>query len=453
MKRFFKDGSFIMLLVMIFCSLLGVVDAGAMGAETVAGSTGGVVETGTEVTTQFSRENSEDLDLNDIERRVVKIRPMGNPLEQISRYVTRRSSKSQIHQYYSTDTLPVTAKLKTKYDEPSPNGSTQATLDTTNNGIFSKYETVIVPSVKGYTEAGIASEEFLVLYILDKTEDGKLVVTPVNGKTIGDTANSVPALAADTVLIRAGRAHNEIDMQTTTYACVPTKKTQYLQIFRAQIEESTLQKISDKEADWTFSDLEEEAIFDMKRGMNKSFWLGSRRIIYDKTNREVYLTQGIWWQAGKTFAYGTSSSDTQITENMLVDLTKKAFTGNAGNKIKIFIMGSDLMANLSKIKRDRVINDDKIVTKYGIKFKEISTNFGTLWCVHDESLDEMGFADKGLIFDANYLRKISVYELKTRDLDLRKAGSKDVDARTISEISGLVLQNPDAHVRVVPVAA
>ena len=73
--------------------------------------------------------------------------------------------------------------------------------------------------------------------------------------------------------------------------------------------------------------------------------------------------------------------------------------------------------------------------------------------VHDESLDEMGFADKGLIFDANYLRKISVYELKTKDLDLRKAGTKDVDARTISEISGLVLQNPDAHVKVVPIAA
>lgn len=451
MKDLFKNGSFIMMLVMILCSFLGVVDAGAIGAEAVAGPTGGVVETGKEVTTQFTRGNSEDLLLNDIEKRVVKIRPMGNPLEQLSRYATRRNSKSQRHQYYSTDTLPVSSKIKTKFDEST--GFSQGTIDTTNNGIYSKYETIIVPSVNGYTEAGVKSEEFLVLYILDKAEDGKLIVTPVNGKKIGDNENCIPTLNADTVLIRAGRAHNEIDMQTTTYACVPTKKTQYLQIFRAQIEESTLQKISDKEADWTFSDLEEEAIFDMKRGMNKSFWLGSRRIVYDKANKEVYLTGGIWWQAGKTFAYGASSSDLQFTESMLVDLMKKAFTGNAGNKTKIFIMGSDLMANLSKIKRDRVVNDDKVVTKYGIKFKEIVTNFGTLWCVHDESLDEMGFSDKGLIFDANYLRKIFVYELKTRDLDLRKAGTKDVDARTVSEISGLVLQNPDAHVKVVPVAA
>lgn len=451
MKKLFKDGSLIMLLIMIFCSILGVVDASALGAEAAVSEVGGMVEVGKEVTTQFSRENSEDLLLNDIERRVVKIRPMGNPLEQLSRYSTRRNSKSQIHQYYSTDTLPVSAKIKTKFEKST--GFTQATIDTTNNAIFSKYETVIVPDVHGFTELGAASEEFLVLYILDKAEDGKLIVTPVNGEKIGDNMNCVPTLEANAVLIRAGRAHNEIDMQTTTYASVPTKRTQYLQIFRAQIEESTLQKISDKEADWTFSDLEEEAIFDMKRGMNKSFWLGSRRIIYDKANKEVYLTQGIWWQAGKAFTYGTSSSDLQFTDEMMVDLTKKAFTGNAGSGVKIFLMGSDLMANISKIKRERVLNDNKTVTKYGITFEEIKTNFGRLWCVHDESLDEMGFSDKGLIFDANYMRKISVYELKTRDLDLRKSGSKDVDARTVSEISGIILQNPNAHVKVVPITA
>ena len=91
--------------------------------------------------------------------------------------------------------------------------------------------------------------------------------------------------------------------------------------------------------------------------------------------------------------------------------------------------------------------------KFTIKFKVIETNFGTLHLVHDESLDEMGFTNNGLIFDPNYMRKISIHELKTYDLDLRKSGESDVDARTISEISGLILQNPDAHVKVMPVVA
>jgi len=372
----------------------------------------------------------------------------------LARFAVRRSSKSQIHEYYSTDTIPSSAKMSGVYTEETVNGAPQVTINTTNNAIFSIYETIIVPGVKGWNEAGtVQTEEFLQLYIVDKAADGKLIVKPVNGKVIGATENSMPTIADQKVLIRAGRAHNETDMRTTTYAAVPTKKKQNLQIFRAQIEESTLAKMADKEADWSFSDLEEEAIFDMKRGMNKSFWLGAKRIIYDAKKKEVFMTGGIWWQAGKTFLYGKSALDTQFDNDMLVELCKKSFTGNAGNREKIFIVGSDLMANLSKMTIDKTMNDEKTMTRWGIKFKVIETNFGTLHLVHDESLDEMGFSANGLIFDPNYLRKISVHELKTLDLDLRKSGESDVDARTISEISAIILQNPEAHVKVMPVAA
>lgn len=452
--EFLKGGGLVMLLVMLLCAAFGVVDGSVLAADATVIAGGGVAIKGEPVTTQVVRANSDDILLNDIERKVVKIRPMGNPLEQLSRYASRRSSKSQIHEYYSTDTLPSSAKMSGVYTEESVTGAPQATINTTNNSIFSVYETLILPTVKGWNEDGTAqTDEFLQLYIVDKAADGKLIVKPVNGKAIGATENSLPTIPDQSLIIRAGRAHNETDMRTTTYASVPTKKKQYLQIFRAQIEESTLAKMADKEADWTFSDLEEEAIFDMKRGMNKTFWLGTKKIIYDAKKKEVYMTQGIWWQAGKTFLYGKSAQDTQFDNAMLVELCKMAFTGNAGNREKIFIVGSGLMANLSKMSIDKTMNDEKTMTRWGIKFKVIETNFGTLHLVHDESLDEMGFTNNGLIFDPNYMRKISIHELKTYDLDLRKSGESDVDARTISEISGLILQNPDAHVKVMPVVA
>lgn len=446
------DGSCIVLvLVLLLCGLFGVTDGGVMAAEVAAGKNGGVVEPGGMNTAQFSRENSADLLLNEIERKVVKIRPQGNPLEQIARYASQRGSKSQVVEFYSTDTIPAEAKLKIAYAEPDDNGEDQVTIDTTNNKIFSQYETIILPDVSGYDEAGtVKTGVNLVLYVVKKADDGKLIVKPINGKNIGGSENCMPELPVDVRLIRAGRGHNETDMRTTTYACVPTKKRQFLQIFRCQIEQSTLQRIADKEADWQFSDLEEEALFDMKRGMNKSFWLGVPRLLH-VDGKDVYFTGGIWWQAAKGFAYGQAADDLQFTKDMLVDLTRTAFTGNAGNKVKIFVMGSELMGNLSKITYEKVMNDEKIFTKYGIRFKEITTNFGTLWAVHDESLDEMGMSDKGLIFDADYLRKYAIYSLKVKDLDLRASGDKDVDARTISEISGLVLQNPEAHVKVFPI--
>ena len=116
----FKDSRLFGIGLMLLCILIGVGSgASAMTADVVAGEGGGVVGVGEIQSSQFSRENSEDLLLNDIEKKVVKIRPMGNPLEQISRYVTRRAAKSQIQQYYSTDVLPVKAKLSAAYTEPA----------------------------------------------------------------------------------------------------------------------------------------------------------------------------------------------------------------------------------------------------------------------------------------------------------------------------------------------
>ena len=249
-------------------------------------------------------------------------------------------------------------------------------------------------------------------------------------------------------MLRCGRAHNEVDIQTPAYAQVPTKSTQFLQIFKCQIEETTLQKIANKEVEWNFNDLEEEAIFDMKRGMNKNFLLGAKALIYDDDERAVYMTGGIYWQAKKKFVYGNTSS-TQITFDELVKLSEVSFTGNAGNKEKVFLVGSGLLTNLSLIKyEDTQKPSNTTFVKYGITFKEITTNFGTLWVVHDESFDEAGMYDKGLIIDIQFLRKYSIHELKALDLDLRKSGDRNVDARTIEEISGLVLQNPEAHIRV-----
>lgn len=125
-----------MLLVMLLCAAFGVVDGSVLAADATVIAGGGVAIKGEPVTTQVVRANSDDLLLNDIERKVVKIRPMGNPLEQLSRYASRRSSKSQIHEYYSTDTLPSSAKMSGVYTEESVTGAPQATINTTNNSIF-----------------------------------------------------------------------------------------------------------------------------------------------------------------------------------------------------------------------------------------------------------------------------------------------------------------------------
>ena len=450
---FLKKSGLLTIVVMLLCSVFGIGSGYAMTADAVPGATGGINLVGDISTEDGTRQNAPGLNLNEIERKVVVIRPMGNPLEQLSRYVTRRQSKSRIVQYYATDVLPVSTTIATAYTQPSSgNGSDRVTLNTNNNAIFSAKETIFFPSIMGWNDAGTAqTEHYLMGYITSKTTDKKLVVKIVNGPLIGSVIGA-PTIPLNTTIIRAGRAHNEIDIQTAPFANVPTKTSQYMQSFKAQIEQTTMEKIANKEADWTFTDIEQEAIFDMKRGMNKNYLAGAKAIIFDDDDKEVYLTGGILWQAGKKFIYGDVTSN-QIDFETLVKLTESAFTGNAGNKEKVFLVGSGLLTNLSLIAYGQNMkNAATTVVKYGITFKEITTNFGTLWVIHDESFDEIGLTNTGLVIDVEFLRKYSIEELHIDELDLRKSGDRNVDARTISEISGLVLQNPNAHIRVVPYA-
>jgi hypothetical protein len=448
--KMFKESGLFMLTVMLLCSLFGVVDAGAITADVIAGTEGGALAPGGINTAQFSRENSDNLLLNDIEKKVVKVNAGASVMTQLAFYATKRSATSMIQEHYLTDVLPDNTTLKTAYTAPaSGNGVEVATIDTNNNDIFSTKETIIFPGVKGYNENGTEqTEQYFMAYILKKTDEGKLSIKAVNGKKIGNTDNSIPSLAADAKILRCGRAHNEIDMRTAPYAVVPTKKVQYLQSFRCQIEESTLQKIANKEVEWEFSDLEEAAVIDMKRGMSKNFLLGIKRKIYDENRHEVFFTGGVYWQAKRKFIYG-NNPEGKFTFEELVHLSRTAFTGGNGSKRKYFLVGSDLLSELSLMEYANVQRPaNSTHVRYGITFDVMVTKFGTLYVVHDETFDDAGMSDKGLIFDNSLLRKYSIYNMKTDDLDLRKSGEKDVDARTISEVSALLLQNPEAHVQV-----
>jgi hypothetical protein len=448
--KLFKDSGLFTLIILLLCSVFGVADAGAMTAEVITLPEGGVASVNDINTDQFARENSEDLNLPDVQRKVVRINAGANPLVQFAFFANKESATSRVQELYLVDILPDNTTLKTAYTEPdSGNGVETVTIDTNNNDIFSAKETLIFTSVRGYDESGAAqTEQYFVGYILRRTDEGKLVIKAVNGKAIGGTGNSVPTLPANTVILRAGRAHNEIDMRTEPFALVPTKETQYLQSFRCQVEQSTLDKIANKEADWKFSDVEMSAVDDMKRGMSKSFLFGVKKKIYDETRREVYLTEGVYWQAGKEFLYG-ANAEGKFTYEELIYLSEMAFTGGNGIKKKYFLVGSGLMTQLSLIKYvDTYKLASSTHTRYGITFKEIETNFGKLFVVLDETFNYMGLRDSGFIFDPTLLRKHSIKEMSAFDFDLRKSGERDVDARTISEISGLWLQNRLAHVRV-----
>ena len=309
-----------------------------------------------------------------------------------------------------------------------------------------------MPSVAGTASEGGVTVP-LMLYVVSRPSDGGVEVVALNGPsrtTIDQVLHEVPLLQQGTALVRMGRAATELDVQTAQFSAMPRKASNNCQIFKMQVEESTMAKLAGKEAGWSFSDQEEAAIIDMRLGMEKSFIFGSRGKYFDPVkNENVYFTGGIWGQAPRSAELDLDT----LTEGDLIDLCSKAFTGNNGSKRKILIAGTRLMEALSKLQYSKVLSAGETRVKWGIEFKEIVSNFGTLYVLHSEVFDACGHSADGFILDPNYLTKYVHVPFQAEKLDLRASGQRNTDAVVLTEASCLVLRYPQAHIRVIGKAA
>ena len=399
---------------------------------------------GEPVTIKNIATNAPGLLRNSIDERIVKIRPMSTPLDQLSRCAESRQAGSMTVEYYSVDTKPTETTLRTAY-EGGP-GTTISddialhTLKTDNDSIFEVSDTILVPSVT--TTGG----QPLVLYCMEASKGEGIKVAPVNFLVSDDSDGELPAIAKGAALVRMGRAASELDVQTGQFSALPKKAKNNCQIFKMQVEQSTLAKIADKEVGWNFSDQEEAAIIDMRLGMEKSFLFGAAAKIYDTERKEdLYFTGGIWNQTSNKFEVNIST----MTESKLIDLCSKAFTGNNGSKRKILLAGTGLLEALSKLETTKVVRGTETRVKWGIEFKELVSNFGTLYVLHSEIFDQCGHRNDGFIVDPNYMTKYVHVPFRAEQLDLRSSGQRNTDAVVLTEASCLVLRYPNAHLKVI----
>lgn len=441
----------LMALVTLLWLLAGDGDV-TMATAIIAGVSGGKHVVDGPLTMSLTNEASPELLRNEIDERIVKIRPTSTPIDQLSRCAGARKCGSMIVDYYSVDTKPTETTLQSDYEEDSSlkgtGGYQLATIYTDNDEIFEPSETILVPEVNGYDEEGTNFSGALVLYVVSKVEGGGINVVAVNGKLVAGIANVIPSMPAGAKLVRMGRAAAELDVQTAQFEALPVKKQNYCQIFKAQVEQSTFQKIANKEVGWDFSDQEEVAIIDMRLGMEKNFIFGHKARIYDAVKRdEILLTGGIWNQAAREFGYERG----QFTTNTIVELCRSAFTSNAGSNRKILIGGTGLIEAINKMDYSKVITAGDTVTKWGITFNELRSKFGSLYVLHSEVFDQCGHADDGFVLDPEYITKYCHVPFRTETLDLRRSGVRNTDAIVITEASCLVLRYPQAHLRVIAV--
>lgn len=428
--------------------------ATAMGGETGAMPEGGTTITdaggGATATTgqEVTNENNPDYYAKAVDQRITRMRPMRTPIDQITRSAESINRvKSMVVKYYSVSTRPIKTTLTA---EVAAMTGQSVVLTVADASLFSETDTIRVANVKGYKADGATQDDKdLMLYVVGKNDDGFPSVIAVNG-LVGTNGNTkTPTLPQDTVLIRMGRAASEIDVETGNFYNLPEPQEQYCQKFMMQVEQSTFDKMWDKEVDWNFNDMEEDGIYDMRLGMENSFLFGVKGKAKDprKSGADVYFTGGIYWMAGKKMGLGTADSNGVVTisDNDMVDFLKDLFTGNdSGNGRKIGFAGSEALAALAKMESER-FKVVKEFEKWGLKFTSFDSNFGKLLVMHHELMDMNGKADEIFVIDPEYLRKKHFMTWNRYEYDMKKLAKRDTQAVVMREASCCYLVYPNAH--------
>lgn len=454
----------LMMLAFVMSASSGVIMADASNLPDAGKTTGGADSTGGTdgiATETAGRENGDpNFYLSDVDKRIVKIRPMATPIDQISRYAKSSSTSSFEVKYYSVGTREIKCTTNAKVTAMVSGASTTLPVDDLN--MFTLDDTIRVVGVPAVTKSdgtAYTSEDSLipdlVLCVCGKNDSSNLpTVYAVNGVMDSSTKQPilVPEIPSGTTLVRMGKACGELDVQTGRFNNIPTAETQYCQNFMIQIEQSTFDKIAKKEVNWNFSDIEEDGVYDMRLAMENTYLFGVKNVIKHiaKEGMNTWFTQGIWWMAGKDIEVGEWDSEKNcavITDENLVDITKDLFVGTGiGNKRKILFCGSDMLSAFSKIKSEKFRLKDTVEV-WNLKFKSWDTDFGEVLTIHHELFDVNGMSDCGFAMDPEYLSKKTHISWARNILDLKKAGIRRTDAVVIQEVSCLYLRYAKAHAR------
>lgn len=424
---------------------------GPQGPDGIATETQGRIDTAADDNPEFYSK--------EIDQRITKIRPMATPIDQISRYAKAQKSDSFEVKYYSVGTRPISCKTTGAVQAQAADAAAQSVpLPVSDPNMFTIDDTIRVVGVPAVTkENGVAysANEIkpdLVLCVCGRNDQGVPLVYAVNGikDTNTNETTKVPAIASGKTLVRMGKACGELDVQTGRFNNIPSAEIQYCQNFMIQVEQSTFDRIAAKEVDWNFSDLEEDGIYDMRLAQENTYLWGVKRKIHHitKDGMATWFTGGIWWMAGKDIPVGeVVDGQVVITDDNLVDISKDLFVGTGiGNKRKVLLCGSDLLAAFSKIKSDKFRLKDTVEI-WNLKFKSWETDFGEILTIHHELFDLNGMADCGFALDPEYLCKRTHVSWSRNVLDLKKAGVRNTDAVVMQEVACLYLRYAKAHAR------
>lgn len=457
MKKFLKNFSFMGMFMLMLSIVLGVggftgvafangvatgIETGGKDDAAKADAKGASIEHGFRgalETTDFRSLRPEMIN-DPVDQNLVKIRPSVSPLDTILRYAGSKPTNNFEYEWYSLGTRAVEDKV-TNFTVTKSSDSQQVSATVKITGNINKFDvtdTFYVPSVVG------KDKEELVGYITKKDVVNKTITFTITEEqmTMDGSDYTIPAIGDNVAIYSLGRAAGELDVKTPAISYIPKPSRGYCQIFMAQIAQSTYEKMMDKKFKFDVNEIEEQALYEYRVRMEGSFLFGKKGKVYNsETNQYVYMTGGIARQITKHKDIDAAGGDKE-----LIDVMKYIFTGNSGDKERIVLAGSEFVAKMSTfntVQKQLEAGNSEVL--WGITWKKIESNFGSLLLVHHELLDQYGWSGKAIVIDPQYLKKWQISNFERKEYDGKELAIMNGNFTVFREVCGVAVYNPDAH--------
>ena len=380
-------------------------------------------------------DNPEDVEYfdDDLNKTIVKVRPSEVPLDTLTRSIgNTRTCESWECGGWEIGTRDVIDTVATAVGAAAP----EVALVVDKKKMWLTGDVALVDGVQGKDGGPLA------VYVVSRGTGNAINVVAVNSAD-----GNVPALTKGTVLIRLSTGYSEKAAQASPYNISPTTRKNYCQIHMAQVEETTLHSLQKKKVTMDFATYKEQAIWDMKFGMERQNFFGVKGITQNEDGESVYLSEGVWWQCPNMFTF---DKEKQWTNADYVKMCRQIFDGNNGSDARFLFAGPGMLERLAYVDAyTKQLGAKQTEVVHGVKVRRIVSDFGELLIRPVSSLFQGSFADCGLVLDMNYVAKYVREPLHSKELSLDESGQRRVKAVRLLEDYGLFLENLPTHCRIV----
>lgn len=378
-------------------------------------------------------------------KKLAKIGWSNAPLDTFLRHIGKASTKSDTYQFYSVTARGVQCMTdSSKAAEIGANAKKVEVQLSSGAHCLSKSGVLIVPtlnvSAEGVTSVTAAKNPLrLRINSVDYGVD-KIFVTPLNTRL----AVSIPA---GTVLYRAGVACDQHVAMTEDPQAMPTRDYNFCQRFLYTISENMYQRMQEKEVEYGLNDYKDQALYDLRLDTEKATLFGAgaldgENFVDADSQRRVLHMRGLL-----DFDIQDIERNDEEVDIFLNTVMEKMFAVNNGSAERLMFYGAEFGTALANSKWwQKQLEANKTEVKWGVTWKIIESNFGTIRAVYDPALSLTGpYSNCAFIVDPAHIRFVEQVPLTERKLDLQKAGVSNTNDIVLEESVSLEVTNPKTH--------